>query len=72
MSPKEKHITLGVRVKPSIVYQMEEIHQKFYIDKSKQMRCLLSYFFSLPEEDQKQIIDRGMRLELLSVHRNES
>lgn len=71
LSHKEKPATLGVRVKPSIINQMEKFHRKFYIDRSKQVRCLLSYFFSLPESAQKEIIDYGMQGEFESGYTEE-
>lgn len=66
----EKSVTLGVRVRSNLFNQMEEIHRKWYIDKSKQLRCLLEYFLSLPEYKQKEIIDFGMQREILSTNKN--
>ena len=63
VTQKEK-VTLGVRVDLGVVHQMDQIYRKFYVDKSKQIRCLLNYFLSLPEEQQKEIIDCGMQYEL--------
>ena len=70
VNQKEK-VTLGVRVDPGIVHQMDQIYKKFYVDKSKQIRCLLNYFLSLPDDEQKKIIDRGMQSELSSANRSE-
>jgi hypothetical protein len=62
----EKSVTLGVRVRSELFTKMEEIYRKWYVDKSKQLRCLLEYFLSLPEDEQKAIIDFGMQRELSS------
>ena len=66
MRVNQKTVTLGVRVDESLVRQMDQIYRKFYVDKSKQIRCLLNYFLSLPEDEQKAILDRGMQREIAS------
>ena len=65
-----RSVTLGVRVRFDLVNQMEEIYRKWYVDKSKQIRCLLEYFLSLTEDKQKEIIDFGMQRELSSNNNN--
>jgi hypothetical protein len=63
-------VTIGVRVRFDLFEKMEEIYKKWYVDKSKQLRCLLEYFLSLPEDKQKEIIDFGMQRELSSNNNN--
>ena len=65
-------VTLGVRVNTNTADQMEQVYKKFYVDKSKQIRCLLSYFLSLSDKEQKRIIDFGMQRELRVAKGDES
>lgn len=60
----EQAATVSVRISQNIVENIDHYYRELRINKSKQLRYIINYFFSLSPEERQQILIKGFEQEV--------
>lgn len=60
----EQAATVSVRIPQNIVENIDHYYRELRINKSKQLRYIINYFFSLSPEERQQILIKGFEQEV--------